>query len=123
MLAKHFEYVEEPMYYYYQHDASTVHTVSPKRCEDRFLIIRHNPPHFHGMLIRQAIVTARQIPPKRCEDRMEAGRLMLEEAKRHHYYEEFMPELEYSFTLLFYINTLFTYPHKKYFPGTITHSQ
>lgn len=75
VLAKHFEYVEEPMYYYYQHDASTVHTVSPKRCEDR----------------------------------MEAGRLMLEEAKRHHYYEEFMPELEYSFTLLFYINTLFTY--------------
>ncbi len=75
VLAKHFEYIEEPMYYYYQHDASTVHTISPKRCEDR----------------------------------MEAGRLMLEEAKRHHYYDEFLPELEYSFTLLFYINTLFTY--------------
>lgn len=75
VLAKHFEYMEEPMYYYYQHDTSTVHTISPKRCEDR----------------------------------MEAGRLMLEEAKRHHYYEEFEKELEYSFTLLFYINTLFTY--------------
>ena len=75
VLAKHFEYMEEPMYYYYQHDNSTVHTISPKRCEDR----------------------------------MEAGRLMLEEAKRHHFYEEFLPELEYSFTLLFYINTLFTY--------------
>ncbi len=75
VLAKHFEYMEEPMYYYYQHDSSTVHTISPKRCEDR----------------------------------MEAGRLMLEEAKRHHFYEEFLPELEYSFTLLFYINTLFTY--------------
>lgn len=75
VLAKHFEYIEEPMYYYYQHDTSTVHTISPKRCEDR----------------------------------MEAGRLMLEEAKRHGYYEEFEKELEYSFTLLFYINTLFTY--------------
>ncbi len=75
VLAKHFEYIEEPMYYYYQHDTSTVHTISPKRCEDR----------------------------------MEAGRLMLAEAKRHGYFEELRPELEYSFTLLFYINTLFTY--------------
>lgn len=75
VLAKHFEYIEEPMYYYYQHDTSTVHTISPKRCEDR----------------------------------MEAGRLMLAEAKRHGYFEELRPELEYSFTLLFYVNTLFTY--------------
>ena len=75
VLAKHFEYIEEPMYYYYQHDTSTVHTISPKRCEER----------------------------------MEAGRLMLAEAKRHGYFEELRPELEYSFTLLFYINTLFTY--------------
>lgn len=75
ILAKHFEYIEEPLYYYYQHDTSTVHTISEKRCEDR----------------------------------MEAGRLMLEEARRHDYFEDFKPELEYSFTLLFYINTLFTY--------------
>lgn len=33
--AKHFEYLEEPLYYYYQHDASTVHTITKKRCEDR----------------------------------------------------------------------------------------
>ena len=75
VLANHFEYIPEPMYYYYQHDTSTVHTISPKRCEDR----------------------------------MEAGRLMLEEAKRHNYFETYKPELEYSFTLLFYVNTLFTY--------------
>ncbi|MCM1122190.1 MAG: glycosyltransferase [Eubacterium sp.] len=75
VLAQHFEYIEEPLYYYYQHDTSTVHTISPVRCEDR----------------------------------MAAGRLMLEEARRHGYYETFAPELEYSFTLLFYINTLFTY--------------
>lgn len=75
VLAEHFEYLEEPLYYYYQHDTSTVHTFSKQRCNDR----------------------------------MEAGRLMLAEAKRHGYYEEFLPELEYSFTLLFYVNTLFTY--------------
>ncbi|MBD5445265.1 MAG: glycosyltransferase [Lachnospiraceae bacterium] len=75
VLAKHFEYIPEAMYYYYQHDTSTVHTISPTRCEDR----------------------------------MEAGRLMLEEAKRHDYFDKFYPELEYSFTLLFYVNTLFTY--------------
>ncbi len=33
--AKHFEYLEEPLYYYYQHDNSTVHTITKKRCEDR----------------------------------------------------------------------------------------
>lgn len=33
--ACHFEYVKEPLYYYYQHQASTVHTVTKKRCEDR----------------------------------------------------------------------------------------
>lgn len=75
VLAKHFEYIPEAMYYYYQHDTSTVHTISPTRCEDR----------------------------------MEAGRLMLDEAKRHDYFDKFYPELEYSFTLLFYVNTLFTY--------------
>lgn len=75
VLAKHFEYIPEAMYYYYQHDTSTVHTISPTRCEDR----------------------------------MEAGRLMLAEAKRHDYFDKFYPELEYSFTLLFYVNTLFTY--------------
>ncbi len=75
VLAKHFEYIAEPLYYYYQHDDSTVHTISQKRCEDR----------------------------------MAAGRIMLEEARRHGYCEEFLPELEYSFAQLFYVNTLFTY--------------
>ncbi|MBD5522411.1 MAG: glycosyltransferase [Lachnospiraceae bacterium] len=75
VLAEHFEYIPEAMYYYYQHDTSTVHTISSTRCEDR----------------------------------MEAGRLMLDEAKRHDYFDKFYPELEYSFTLLFYVNTLFTY--------------
>lgn len=75
ILANQFVYIEEPLYFYYQHESSTVHTISEKRCEDR------------------------------CE----AGRLMLEEAKRHDYLDRYRPELEYSFTLLFYVNTLFTY--------------
>ena len=33
--AKHFEYVKEPLYYYYQHDTSTIHTVTLSRCKDR----------------------------------------------------------------------------------------
>lgn len=32
---KHFELIDEPMYYYYQHDTSTVHTITEKRCLDR----------------------------------------------------------------------------------------
>lgn len=73
--AKHFEYIEEPMYYYFQHDTSTVHTISKKRCEDR----------------------------------MEAARIMLEEAKTYHYLEPYYSEIEFSFSILFYVNTLFTY--------------
>lgn len=73
--AKHFEYIQEPLYYYYQHDTSTVHTINVKRCEDR----------------------------------MEAGRIMLQEAKTYGYLEKYYPELEFTFTTLFYVNTLFTY--------------
>lgn len=73
--ARHFEYIPEPLYYYYQHEDSTVHTVSVKRCEDR----------------------------------MEAGRIMLREAREYGYLEKYRPELEFSFAVLFYVNTLFTY--------------
>lgn len=31
----HFEKVEEPLYYYYQHQVSTVHSVSEEKCRDR----------------------------------------------------------------------------------------
>ena len=31
----HFEKVEEPMYYYYQHEVSTVHHISEEKCRDR----------------------------------------------------------------------------------------
>lgn len=32
---RHFERVEEPLYFYYQHQASTVHHVTEERCRDR----------------------------------------------------------------------------------------
>jgi len=35
MYFKHFEYIDEPLYYYYQHDSSTVHTITAERCNDR----------------------------------------------------------------------------------------
>jgi len=34
-LANRFEYIPEPLYYYYQHDTSTVHSFSERRCRDR----------------------------------------------------------------------------------------
>lgn len=32
---KQFERVDEPLYYYYQHEASTVHYISRQKCLDR----------------------------------------------------------------------------------------
>lgn len=32
---KHFEKVEEPLYYYYQHENSTVHSITEERCRNR----------------------------------------------------------------------------------------
>lgn len=35
LLSDRFEYIKEPMYYYYQHGNSTVHSFSERRCLDR----------------------------------------------------------------------------------------
>lgn len=75
ILNKHFEYIDEPLYFYYQHGTSTVHTFTERRCQDR----------------------------------VDAAKIMIEQAKKFDYYDEFYSELEYSFTVLHYINTLFTY--------------
>ncbi|WP_029231891.1 glycosyltransferase [Butyrivibrio sp. VCB2006] len=75
LTANHYEYIDKPWYYYYQHEASTVHSFSEKMCRDR----------------------------------MEAGRIMLSEARRLGFISEFRPEIEFIFTQLFYVNTLFTY--------------
>lgn len=73
--AKCFAYLPEPMYYYYQHEASTVHTITVGRCEDR----------------------------------MAAARIMVKEAEEFEFMQEYREEIEFKFTLLFYINTLFSY--------------
>jgi len=75
LLTNKFEYIREPLYYYYQHGDSTVHTFSETRCNDR----------------------------------LEAGRIIVSEARRLGFYDEFKDEIEYKFTQLFYVNTLFTY--------------
>lgn len=78
--ATHFEYIQEPLYFYYQHGTSTVHSISKKNLEDR----------------------------------MEAGRLLLETAKKEGYFDEYRPEIEFQFTVLFYVNTLFSAMPRKY---------
>ena len=83
--SKHFEYIQEPLYFYYQHNTSTVHSISRKNMEDR----------------------------------MTAGRLIVKEAKDNNYYDEYKPEIEYQFTVLFYINTLFSVmPRSSNFKGS-----
>lgn len=72
---KHFEKVEEPLYYYYQHNTSTVHTVT----EDR------------------------------CRDRMTAATMMLQEMKTREALEKYHQEIEYRFSELYYVITLFSY--------------
>lgn len=71
----HFERVEEPLYYYYQHEVSTVHTITEGKCRDR----------------------------------MAAAALLYAECKKRGFLEEYHRELEYRFTELYYVITLFTY--------------
>ncbi len=72
---KHFEKVEEPLYYYYQHNSSTVHYISEQKCRDR----------------------------------MKAAELLWEECKEREISEQYRQELEYRFTELYYVITLFSY--------------
>lgn len=72
---QHFEKVEEPLYYYYQHQTSTVHAVTEEKCRDR----------------------------------IEAVRLLCEQCRARGALEEYYPEIEYRFTEVGYVNTLFSY--------------
>ena len=75
LCCKHFEYVDEPNYYYYQKPGSTTHHVSRKKCEDR----------------------------------MDAMMYFIEECVKREYLSVYPNEIEYRFTELFYINTMFSY--------------
>lgn len=71
----HFEKVEEPLYYYYQHDVSTVHEISEQKCEDRLAM----------------------------------GRKLVAEARKYGLHKTYRRELEFAFSKLYYMNTLYTY--------------
>lgn len=71
----HFERVEEPMYYYYQHDVSTVHHITEEKCKDR----------------------------------LKAAEIMYGECKIRGFLEKYHDEIEYRFSELYYVNTLFSY--------------
>lgn len=77
--AKHFEYMDEPLYYSYQHASSPVHTVNIERLHHR----------------------------------MEAARIMLKHAGDFGYLDTYHDEIEYKFTELFYVNTMFEYLQTK----------
>lgn len=72
---RHFERVEEPLYYYYQHGVSTVHHVTEERCRDR----------------------------------MRSMELFYRECAERGFLEEYKAEIEYRFTELYYVITLFSY--------------
>ncbi|MCM1111685.1 MAG: glycosyltransferase [Muribaculum sp.] len=70
-----FERVEEPLYYYYQHDVSTVHHITEEKCRDR----------------------------------MKAAELLYGECKMRGFLEAYHAEIEYRFSELYYVVTLFSY--------------
>lgn len=71
---KHFEQVQEPLYYYYQNESSTVHTIALSRCEDRCSVMN----------------------------------LYLDKMNAMEYDKVYPKEIEYSYTQLYLINTLFS---------------
>lgn len=75
LYCKQFAYVDEPMYYYYQHNVSTVHHVSVEKCNDR----------------------------------LKTMEMLMGECYKRGFLEEYPEEIEYRFTEMFYVNTLFSY--------------
>lgn len=53
--------------------------------------------------------TTHRITEERCDDRMETMVILLEECWKREFLEEYPEELEYRFTEIYYINTLFSY--------------
>ena len=72
---KRFERVEEPLYYYYQHDTSTVHYITEEKCRDR----------------------------------MKAMETFYEECSERGFLEQYRKDIEYRFSELYYVITLFSY--------------
>lgn len=82
--ARCYAYIPKPMYFYYQHDTSTVHTVTMSNLQDR----------------------------------VTSSRMIVEDAEEKGYLKKYYRELEFSFTMLFYVNTMFSaLQEKKRIPG------
>ncbi|MCI5955162.1 MAG: glycosyltransferase [Lachnospiraceae bacterium] len=75
MYYKHFERVPEPLYFYYQHNTSTVHYVTEEKCRNR----------------------------------MEAEEIYYRECKSRGLFPRYEKEIEYRFTELYFVITLFSY--------------
>lgn len=58
---------------------------------------------------QHAVSTVHHISESKCEDRLITGWLLLRQFQERGFYEEYKEALEYRFTQLYYINTLFTY--------------
>lgn len=105
--AKHFEYIQEPWYYYYQHNASTVHTITEQRCENRMEAMRmmlRGVAEMYSVEQEQVGGADRYSPNWEQKgntsvvDRLPA---------------QYRTEIEFRFTNLFYQNTLFSYVQQK----------
>ncbi len=53
--------------------------------------------------------TVHHISRSKCEDRMTTGKMLVKWCKDAGFYEPYKPELEFVFTKLYYVNTLFSY--------------
>jgi len=52
--------------------------------------------------------TTHLISGQKCRDRMKAGQMLVDECRKYGFYEPYREELEFAFTKLYYVNTLFT---------------
>lgn len=58
---------------------------------------------------QHAVSTVHHISEDKCRDRLEAAVLLYDQCKERGFLERYHAEIEYRFTELFYVNTLFTY--------------
>lgn len=83
LYCKRFEKLDEPMYYYYQHNVSTVHYISEQKCRDR--------------------MTAGELLVMECASRK------LPDDETQTLLQMYRPEIEFRFAELYYVTTLFSY--------------
>lgn len=58
---------------------------------------------------QHSVSTVHHITEEKCRDRMKAAVLLYDQCKERGFLEEYQSEIEYRFTELYYVNTLFSY--------------